>query len=343
MARQGMLLSRKWITGALVSASALALLAGCDVITGGVPQADPAALRLVNTPIDGQVAFGDAHTVDPCSLVDIRHMAGVSLASVLGPDALDDCDFRVTQLAGLTDEVVVGPLLQDEDTSDEADVHRVATLPGGMYIEVDQPDSDQECDATLVFPDDYELPVAAVPSDTSAGDAGVCDTAVLVARNAADQVENAKIDHLVYPAGSAGPVDPCRLIDKTTLASAGLAGLTPTEYPEHHDCQWTGDEDAPQLHVFFAVGDPPTVEGPEDKVVTIAGRHSVSAMDSPSSGKSLCTVGTGLHHVVFADAQSGSDVVEIAVVSVDVLDQDKVDACHAAQTLAAVVWPQLPH
>jgi hypothetical protein len=75
----------------------------------------------------------------------------------------------------------------------------------------------------------------------------------------------------------------------------------------------------------------------------VGGWHSVSTMDSASGGENLCTLPTGLHHVVFADAQCGSDMVEIAVVGVDVLDQDKVDACHAVQTLAAAVWPQLPH
>ena len=323
-------------SGALVGVAALAAcltLAGCDLPRPGAAMPDPAAMQAIaNAPITAARAFGpNLSTVDPCSIVDIRKLAFNFTATMSPADAFDDCPVSVTQPDGTKVDLAVGPL---ETAADQPTLKldQIATLPKGMTLAKGSPQTPGFCDEYVTFADGVRLAVDANVSDlTSQSD--VCPAAEALARNAADQIRAGSVKHLRYATGSVGRLDPCTLVPDSALAAAGLSGVAPIPYPEHHQCAWLppDSDTGGSLHVLFEIGTPPkAADAQTDTMSQIAGRESVTTKID-----TFCYTQAGL------DKYGAADLVELALV--DVHSGTVVpDACTVSQAVATAVWPKLP-
>lgn len=325
--------------GVLGSVAAVLVLAGCDVPQPGSPVADPAAPRAIaKTPVSAAFAFGpDLSTVDPCSVIDVGKLSADLQASLEPTDAFDDCPVSVRQADGTKVDVNVGPL---ETAADQpsAQLTQVATLATGMKLYTDTP-VNGFCDEYVTFADNLRLVVSANAA-TAGSQANVCPAAETMARNAADQIRVGSVRHVRYPPGSLGPLDPCTLVPDSALAAAGLRGVAPTPFPQHHECAWRPvDTNAgASLRVMFDVGtEPKVVDRTTDVRSTVAGRSSVTSKFTLSGTSALCYVATGLNKY------GNTGRLELALVEVRTGAASTVDACNASTTVAGVVWPKLPN
>lgn len=340
----------RWrLMGGTLGMAALLVVAGCASTVQGVAIPAPGALPAAhgsstpNTPIDTQKTFGDATTVDPCSLVDTATVHGVTSARQESADALDDCPVLVTQKDGSKAYVTVGPLENSDDMTG-APVDTVTTLPDGMIVQVGKPDSADYCDAYVIFPDDLDLHVSSSPS-TADSHANVCAAAVAMAENAGSQIGAGAVRHRTYTQGSVGKIDPCGLIDQTQLSTAGISEISTFAYPEAHECYWASDSDInlPTAQLDFVVGEQPTILDPTtDSKATIAKRQSIVSLYTQADSDSICWINTGLNPYTDHDTSAAAGLVEIAEVGVDTVKGSKVNPCTAAKAVAAAIWPKLP-
>lgn len=340
----------RWrVLGGTLGMAVLLVVAGCASTVKGVAIPAPGALPAAHGsttpsgPIDARTAFGDASTVDPCSLVDTSTVHGVDSARRESADALDDCPVAVTQKDGSKAYVTVGPLETSDDMTG-APVDTVTTLSNGMIIQVGKPDPADYCDGYVIFPDDYDLHVSASPS-TSDSHANVCASAVAMAENAASQVSAGAVRHRTYSAGSAGKIDPCGLIDQAQLSLAGVTGISTFAYPEAHECYWASDSDInlPTAQMNFVVGERPTILDPTtDSATTIAERPSIVSLFTQADSDSICWINTGLNPYTDQETSAAAGLVEIAEIGVDTVKGSKVNPCTAAKAVAAAIWPKLP-
>jgi hypothetical protein len=320
--------------GVLAGVTATLVLAGCDVPQPGAAVPDPAVLRAIaNAPVSAATAFGpDESTVDPCSIVNV-HKLDFNLNAAQEPaDAFDDCPVSVTQTDGTKVDVSVGPLETEADQPD-IQVKRIAALPKGMTLSTQTPSTPGFCDDYLTFADGVRLAVLASAHDVTSK-ADVCPAAEALARNAADAIRAGSVKHVRYPAGSVGKLDPCTLVPDSALAAIGLSGVSPTPFPQHHECTWRapGGYDAGSLHVLFDIGTAPKVtDATLDSMSQIAGRTTLT-----TKVDTFCYVQTGLR------TYGTGDLVEIALVDTHA-GSAIADACGAGQTIATTVWPQLPN
>ncbi|HEX3649769.1 MAG TPA: hypothetical protein VHV49_15195 [Pseudonocardiaceae bacterium] len=343
----------RWrVIGGTLGIVVLLGVAGCASAIRGVAEAVPGAKASSSSPrssavsqgpINAGTAFGKASTVDPCSIVDVTSVHGVSSARRVTADALDDCPVFVTQKNGATAYVTVGPLETSDDMTG-APVDDVTTLPDGMIVQVGKPDAGDYCDAYVIFPDGFDLHVAANPS-TADSHANVCASAVAMAENAGDRIDAGAIRHRTYPRGSVGEVDPCGLIGADALAAAGVSGISTFAYPEGHECYWASGSDIslPTAQLDFVVGAKPTILDPStDSSAVIAGRASVISLYTQPDTDSICWINTGLN--AYTDGRTGSSggLVEIAEIGVDTVKGSKVNPCTAAKAVATAIWPKLP-
>jgi hypothetical protein len=342
----------RWrVLGGVLGVAAVLGVAGCSSAVTGQAIAAPGVSTAQGStppttggqPIEGQAAFGDASTVDPCSIVDVSSVHGVTSASRESADALDDCPVSVTQNDGVRAYVTVGPLETTDDMTG-APLTTVTSLADGMVVQVGKPDSSDYCDAYVIFFDDYDLHVSASPSGSDSH-ANVCASAVAMAENAGDRIGAGAIRHRGYASGSVGPVDPCGLISVSKLAAAGVSGTTTFAYPEGHECYWasTSDLSLPTAQLDFVVGQEPDVVDPStDTPTTVAGRPSIVSLFAQPDSDSICWINTGLNPYTDTDTSAAAGLVEIAEIGVDTVKGSRTNPCTAAKALAATIWPKLP-
>lgn len=321
-------------------------VAGCASTVQGKAIADPGAQvgpAAPHAPLLAQAAFGQANTVDPCSVVDVSTVHGVASASRDSADALDDCPLSVTQNDGAKAYVTVGPLETSDDMSG-APLTPVTSLSHGMTVQVGTPDAGDFCDAYVIFSDGYDLHVSANPSSPDSH-ANVCAAAVAMAENAGTQIAAGAVRHRTFPAGSVGPVDPCGLIGEDKLATAGITGITTYAYPEAHECYWASSSDInlPTAQLEFVVGEEPDILDPTtDSMATLAGRQSLISLYTQPDTDSICWIDTGLNPYTDQSTSAAAGLVEIAEIGVDTVQGSKTNPCTAAKALAATIWPKLP-
>jgi hypothetical protein len=335
-------MSRLTMIAAVLGAAGVVTLAGCAAPVRGRAVAAPAALRTARTPLTGEHALGVAANVDPCSLVDVNSVTGLTNVEPDEPDGLDDCPVQGTDSGGLDVYLDVGPVVT-EDAVDIGSAHTVSTLARQLLVDVGDPDSDGYCDAYLVFPDGYVLDVSAYPADPDQGTADVCGAAVDLARNAAEQVLAGGVTHRTFPPGSVGDTDPCGLVGADARHASGLPRLDTLTYPEDHECYWAADDyPQPTLQLRFDVGEEPAATEPTDRTVTIAGRRTLIESTPQGSGDDVCSAQTGLNTYTDATFGPGDGLVEIATLVVDTVPSTPYHACPLVKAVAARVWPKLP-
>lgn len=309
------------LMGGVLGAGLLLALAGC-----GGPPSPPGVVTVRAATVRAATVFADGSTVAPCSVIN---PAAVH-ASVQSPNSLDDCVLDAPLGHGRT-TVVIGPLLPPSRTRPGG---RVRPLVGGMQL-YREPDDQNDCADDIVFADQYQLMVIVVP-EADSPTVNACPLIDTTARAVATRIAGGGIRHLTYPAGSVGPIDPCRLVRDSTLTAVGLTSPQTVDYPEHHQCGWASAGTDSSVSLDFTVGAPPSVLDPTfDRLTTVAGRQTVLSAGNPSTG--YCTAQTGLNPYF------GSEDVEIAVVTVELLTTENgAKACAKAVGIAATVWPQLP-
>lgn len=335
-------MSRWVVLAAVLGAVGTVTLAGCGAPVHGKAVADPAALRTAQTPLSGERAFGVATDVDPCSLVDVDSVTGLTHVLADEPDGLDDCPVEGSDSQGLHVYITVGPLMS-ATVADLSETHTVSGLARGLDVVVGDPDADGYCDAYLTFADGYALDVSASPADPDPGKADVCGAAVALARNAGARVLAGGLTHRSYPPGSVGSTDPCRLISAATRQASGLPALDTLTYPEDHECYWAStDFSQPTLQLRFDVGTEPAVADSTDRLVTIANRQTLVTTTPQGDGDQVCTAQTGLNTYTDDVVGPGEGLVEIATLVVDTVPSTHYDACTLAKAVAGRVWPELP-
>lgn len=289
-------------------------------------------------PVSGATAFGDAATVDPCSIVDVDTVPASFHASLEPADALDDCPVAMTLADGTAVDVYVGPLETGDDKQD-ASPRGLSALGRSMTLYEAVGDNAGSCDDYLKFVDDYWLFVDAITSDQNSK-ADPCPASEALVKNVAARIGAGAIKHRTYPNGSVGKLDPCTLVSDNTLSGVGIADAGPLEYPEAHQCVWFSNDGNYWLRVQFIIGHQPSVEDPTTQsAVVLAGRKSIVTQYENTSSTSGCWVQTGLNRY----GDSSSDLVEIAMVAMHNGDTNMTNACQRAQVAAATaVWPLLP-
>lgn len=329
-------MARWGVFSGVLGVAALLAVAGCDVQVKGAAVADPVAM----SPVSVEQAFGNADTVDPCSVVDVNALPRDLDGSLETADSLDDCPVSVTLSDGTKIDVRVGPLETQDEESDSS-LKPVATLTRGMTLYTSTDNAPGLCDEYLGFSDANALLIDATTSDPSSK-ADACPAAEAVGRNAATQIAAGGIKHITFPGNSAGRIDPCNLVVSDTLASAGIANAVASEYPEMHECFWgpgLADSTGNSMYLEFVVGEEPSILDPTtDTSSTIAGRPTVDTKFAVSSTSAWCDVETGLR--TYGDPSD--DLVEIALIEMHVGDGNTAHACTMANKIAASVWPQLP-
>jgi hypothetical protein len=332
---QGM--ARKGVVGGFLGVASLLLVTSCAVPMDGSARPDPAVLQSMREPISGSTVFGDATTVDPCSVVDIGTVPAALHAALAPADGLDDCPVSATLADGTAVDVYVGPLETGDDKLD-ADPRGLSSLQRGMKLYEAVDNTPGSCDDYLKFQDDYWLLVNAITSDPNSK-ADTCPASEALVKNAATQIAAGAIRHRTYPNGSVGKLDPCTLVSNNTLTGVGLADAPPLEYPEQHECSWISNDGHYVLRVQFVVGQEPSVQdSATQSAVVLSGRKTVVTQYQESSSASACWAQTGLNKY-----GSSPDLVEIAMVEMRNGDNNMANACDRAQVAAATaVWPLLP-
>jgi hypothetical protein len=321
------------VVGIGVTVIALAL-AGCAAPTTGVPVSTPPssapapASATTATNVAATQAFGDAPSVDPCSIVDVAALG----ATAGTPDSLDSCPIMVKLSDGRQTLVSVGPL----EARGQQSTRYVGTLFDGMSLYQEPEPSAGNCTDYIAFTDEYFLAIEAGPAD---GGEQVCPATDTVAKGVATRIANGAIRHRTFPSGSIGSLDPCGLVPGSVLSSAGMAATPPQEYPEHHECDWFAPASGNQtdgVSLDFIVGTQPTASDPNtDTSTMVAGRPTVLNSGGSTPG---CFASAALRPF---DA-GGPGIFEIAQVVVSMPSGTADQACQAAATIAAAVWPQLP-
>lgn len=274
-------------------------------------------------------AFGDAPTVDPCSIVDAAAVG----AKQAPPDALDSCPVTVTLADGRQTLVSVGPL----EARNQPTARFVTGLSDGMSLYQQSQPPSGSCTDYISFTDAYLLDVAAT-EENGTGDQ-VCPAVDTVAQGVATLIAHGAIRHRIFAANSVGPIDPCGLVPVSVLTSAGVDVGTPTEFPEHHECDWFAPDTTGQnegVSLDFILGSQPAASDPTtDTSTMIAGRPTVLSSGGSTPG---CFADTAVHPF----DGGGADLFEIAQVVVSLPGSTASQACQVATTVANTAWPQLP-
>ncbi|HEX3593159.1 MAG TPA: hypothetical protein VHV74_26335 [Pseudonocardiaceae bacterium] len=317
---------------------AAVLLTGCAVAEAGAARPDPAALG--NVPVLAGQAFGDASTVDPCSVLDPDTLkAADASASIAAADSLDDCRVHLVQEDGTKTTVTVGPLEGPRDLPDDGGLaYRTESVGGGIAVRIPTDGPPGTCAAYLTFRDGYRLPVGSHASNLDS-ETDVCPSAKAVGEVAGAQIRAGGVRHFTYPRDSVGGIDPCRLVEAGNLTRAGLPGATPTEFPQRHECGWTNGRASVEL--AFQVGPEPVTKAVgRSTVATVAGRSTLVSQVRLGTER-RCSAETGLNPYTYGSV-TDQGLVETALVTVHRPDGATFDPCAVARELAVAAWPQLP-
>lgn len=329
-------MARWGVLGGVLGVTVLLSVAGCDVQVSGSAEDNPADTG----PISMTQTFGQADTVDPCSLVNTNMLPADLHGSLAPADALDDCAVSIRLSNGTIGAADVGPL-ETQSQADDADLTTIATLPRGMTLQTSMPRVPGFCSDFLRLHDSDGLMIAANATSPNST-ANLCPAVDALAKNAAARIADGAIRHLTYPAGSVGLIDPCMLVPDSALSAAGIPNAPFSEFPEMHECIWQPTQSGSAVdtvYVDFLVGDVPTVQDTStDTSTQLAGRATIDSKFTAGSTSAWCYVNTGLNTYGAAT----DDLVEIASVEVHTTDGNTTHACDVGNAVAAAVWPQLP-
>lgn len=312
----------RWISGAVLAAVGFLAITGCSEPVQNHSANSTATSSSAPPPqIYATTAFGDARTVDPCSIVDVAAFDG----TLLTPDALDTCQVSAKLPDGTATQVDIGPLARRGQSNTRTE----RLLPDGMAVLQDGQPGGGYCGDYIAFADEYVLDVTANPNPHGKN---VCPIADAVATSVATRITQGAIRHRTYPPGSVGLVDPCGLIPNNTLTAAGLINPSATHYLEQHECDWFSPNNiTPTVELHFIVVARSSLSS--DASTHIAGRPT-----SIDPGDQSCFADTELNTY----GENGN-LVEAAEIWVEDKNGGTAEAiCNTAETLAAAVWPRLP-
>lgn len=318
----------------VVLCAALVSSAACGPMTLGATAPETTATPPTTTPPTPQLfaahVFGAAATVDPCSTLDLGALPSTLHAKV-DDDVMpfDTCIVDLRLPGGTDSSVSVGPL----EAGTEHVGHLVTQLSGGMALYEDTEPPQGYCGNQVAFADSYLFDVEVGPVS---GSTKPCPIAEQVGRDVAAKLVAGGLTHRHYTAGSLGSVDPCGLAPTAALASAGLTDAAATEYPQHHECDWTSDNlSIDTVNLAFQVSPAPTVADPStDKIVSVGGRSTLRTDDQADQ--------TCYLDVAVRPYSGGQGLKEIAELTVTTNGDDPAMACQVAEKVATTLWSKLP-
>ena len=313
---------------AVAALAVLGCVSGCTRTVAGI--AIPGAPAVASA-MSASTELGDFATIQPCSMVDVEGLPADLQAQPDTPDSFDACSLRVDS-AGATIHLDVGTLVYDEDDTGETGP---VALSSGLQLYTGSA-QDGSCSAYLKFAEGIEMTSVAYANDGD-GTPDLCTTAAAVARNVSGVLARGPVPHRTYPQNSFAALDPCQLLDNSTLSPLGLDSSSEQSYPAHHECVWTGtDQDSNDLTAYlsFLVGPTPTAQPNVSTAAQISGRSSVTISTTDDTAAE-CWIDT-------AGQSFGAAQVEIAEIYISDDNQSTDSACQLGTTLATAAWPKLP-
>lgn len=304
-------------------AGVLLVLVGCS--------GDPAP----NTPEPPQhtvpAVFGDARTVDPCSLVDPAALSRFGQVEPAGTVSLDYCLLHAR--AGQAQaQLAVGSLASGPGANPGDPVVR----RGSWRIAQETP-LPGHCSRRVLFDDGVFLRVDA---DLLGGGPApqLCGMAQTAAEGVVDALDPHKITHRSVPPNSLAFVDPCAVLNTADVQQVpGLERASPQPTPAGHQCQWGRQEaGAPRVRMTNTAGDPPRVTRGTAVEQDIGGHRTVLDVVGGDPAVPLCTAETA--HVPLGPPGQ----TEVAQLLVALPGSSGIDACEFARGLAQRGWPHLP-
>jgi serine/threonine-protein kinase len=312
----------------------VAVVAGILIFSpsAGVP-VTPAAIPAAAVPAVAQVpvAIGDAHTVDPCALVETASLARfgeVDLSTDSGN--FNRCDLLVQPAGRLIGDVKVALANGTPDPSSQLRITRVGSVT--IYSE---PVIGTTCDRTLALADGNQIDITGRKDERTGPDP--CALADAATDHAVDVLNRGPIPRRPAPlqAASLAVVDACGLLDGSALRDVpGVDALHPMPGFGNWSCRWNSTVDNGGVDVFFDRNPPLTAD--DGQPVKLGGLPSfvTPEFDGPHD----CTV--RVQYRPYTNI-TGSQMVELVAVKLFGSQPTK-QRCATARALATAAVAKLP-
>lgn len=305
---------------------AVLALAGCVSRTGpaaGSPEGGP----------PGVVARDLLEHADPCGFLDHKTITDLGKTSFDGGLFYTDC----TASIDVQDNTVSIQAQLKIDPSERDDGERWRETERRGFTVWTSDEESYGCEREIEIYDDAVL--ALWVSET--GKTGTtCDIVDKATDAAIDKLTSGEAAQLQVAPGSLANQDACELITEDDAARAPDVDATDL-YPGFGGqfCSWGAElVDQPGLFVSFTRGDPPSVHGPTEQPIEVAGHLGIVTQEGPDStiGPSLpyCEVAVVYHSWQF-------DMTEILTVSVR-NNEAPASNCPLATELTEKALDQLP-
>ncbi|MFS8096092.1 DUF3558 domain-containing protein [Lentzea alba] len=289
------------------------------------PSAKPSATP--NKPVDPAFAAERLRLINPCALIEKEVLQTVGTPSRYSSSSYTRCQNYMKDKAGKTLNLTLDIGYSLQSTEVKNSTKTLADLKSG-----ETKLSAALCNVWVVT---QESPAQAVriQSSTGSGNDAVepCEPGRKVLEGA---VRKLKGNPQKYnpPKGSPVEVDPCTIVEKSTLAP--VLGASPRSLPYGlHQCSWSGQ--SAQMQLEFKTARIPKDGKFDSKSVEVdlGGQKAYQAFkDGPFPTCELVVVRT----------KDQSDAGEIAEFIVAGSKEKDFDRCQAAQTFAKTVLPTLP-
>lgn len=328
-----------WAAALLV---VLLAVAGCAQRVAGMGVPDPAQIE----PLPASTAFGDFHTVDPCTFTDVA--AFQDQTAHVKDVTLDSCEYRL-DIDGAPIKVVVGPLRYTENLLGEHPVERpfgrgVKLLRSpkaefGTAMMLGQ-DNLPRCVKHLTFSDGVALSLVAVTLATEggAGEEELCRLMASAAEGVYAAAVNGTVAHWEPPKDSAGKLAACTLLSAEKIAGAlGVPEVDEANSPSELRCDWgISSNSTPSVSLdlmsYVKVLD-------QNKKIKVAGRVS-RQVEADFHGVGFCAVAVKLGPLALQ--VDGVNRDEMARLVIRIPPSVKKKPCAVGKKLAAQAWRGLP-
>lgn len=285
------------------------------------PSSDTASTTAQEPPLTAEAALGDLTAVDFCAFLDEKALAGAEADVDFTVPGFQHCSVGVATSSTKLTLMIGGLYDKDREATWPSEDETLARSVHRQSIE-----AGDACLRTLLFADGIGVQIFA----QGLTDAGPVDRKVLcrVADAATDGVQEAAFSEEQFTRsfrpGSLAELEPCELLDETTLAEMYDASMVGREDIGGHGCAW--GMGAP-IELDFEVS---LLADTSEFSTRIAGRPTKVVSDDMS-----CVVSTP--HIEFSpDEPNAREVLSLTATTFD----DR--SCDAAHELAELVWPALP-
>ncbi|WP_439661313.1 hypothetical protein ACSHWB_07325 [Lentzea sp. HUAS TT2] len=297
--------------------------AGADANTTD-PSTKPSAQA--GKPVDPAFAAERLRLINPCALIDKDVLQTVGTPSRYTSSSYTRCSNYMKDKAGKTLNITLDIGYSLTSTEVKNATKQIASLKSG-----EQKLSASSCFIWVVT---QENPAQAVRMQTSTGSDGseACEPGRKVLEGAVRKLKG-NPQKYTPPKGSPVEVDPCAIVERSTLAP--VLGASPRALPYGlHQCSWTGQ--SAQMQIEFK-----TARIPKD------GKFDSKSVETDLGGglKGYQAFKDGAFptcELVLVRTKDQTDAGEIVEFIVAASKEKELDRCQAAHAFAKAVLPLLP-